>query len=82
MGCAMDIILNHVMKNNGITLRQITHDLGMKNRTVSSRLTGLKHRKLVYNGYGKWYYASNVIECDNNQIEITLHNDNVEIWDV
>ena len=70
------------MKHNGITLKQITHDLGMKNKTVSSRLTGLKHRKLVVNAYDKWYHALNVVELDNNQIEITLHNGNVEIWDV
>lgn len=78
----MDIILNCISQHNGITLKQLCRDLGMKNHTVSSRLTGLKHRGLIANGHGKWFDAIDVIELDNNQIEITLHNGNTEIWDV
>lgn len=68
------------MECNGITTRQIMNDLGLSQRNVSSRLTGLKYRGLVDNANCKWYYATSVIELDNNEIEITLHNGNVEIW--
>lgn len=78
----MDVILNCVSKHNGVTLKQLQHELNMKNKTISSRLTGLKYRKLIVNAYSKWYHAANVVELDDNQIELTLHNGNVEIWNV
>ncbi|KKL65471.1 hypothetical protein LCGC14_2154620 [marine sediment metagenome] len=77
----MNQVLDHVMASHGISVGDICTHLNLTQSNVSSQLTGLKHRKLVDNGYGKWYCATSVIELDDNMIEITHHNGDVEIWE-
>ena len=89
-----DRVLEYVIDNYGVSVKEIMGGLDLnlglglglgvksKQSTVSARLTGLKHRGLINNGYGKWFYCTRLEELDDRMIEIELHNGNVEVWKV
>ena len=67
--------------NLGITCKQLMVVFNSSQSHVSSYLTNLKYRGLIYNIRTKWYYCKH-IELLDDCIEISLHNGNIEIWEI